>query len=77
MILDAYCQILLKIARCLQYFGVCKANRQTTEKTTRTFRCDVICLTVAVTEIRKQLRLILPGLLHDRQTFEALWPIRI
>ena len=77
MILAAYCQMLLKIARRLQYFGVRKANRKATQKTVRTFRRDVICVTAAVREMRKKLHLTLPEHLHDRQAFEALFSIRI
>lgn len=77
MILAAYCQMLLKIARRLQYFGVRKANRKATQKTIQTLRRDVICVTAAVREMRKELRLTLPEHLHDRQAFAALFSIRI
>lgn len=77
MILAAYCQMLLKIARRLQYFGVRKANRKATQKTVQTFSRDVICVTAAIREMRKKLHLTLPEHLHDRQAFEALFSIRI
>ena len=77
MILSAYCQMLLKIARRIQYFGVRKANKKAVQKTVRTFRRDVICVTAAVRQMHKELRLTLPEHLHDRQAFEALFCIRI
>lgn len=77
MILAAYCQLLLKIARRLQYFGVRKSNRKAVKKTVRTFRRDVICVTAAVREMHQELRLTLPKHLHDRQAFEALFSVRI
>ena len=77
MILAAYCQMLLKIARRLQHFGVRKVNRKATEKTVRTFRRDVIYLTAAVRAMRKELRLTLPEHLHNRQAFETLFSFRI
>ena len=77
MILSAYCQMLLKIVRRIQYFGVRKSNKKAVQKTVRTFRRDVICVMAAVREMRKELRLTLPEHLHDRQTFEALFSIRI
>ena len=77
MILSAYCQMLLKIARRAQYFGVRKANKKAVQKTVRTFRRDVICVTAAVKEMSRELRLTLPEHLHDRQAFEALFSIRI
>ena len=77
MILSAYCQMLLKIVRRIQYFGVRKSNKKAVQKTVRTFRRDVICVMAAVREMRKELRLTLPEHLHDRQAFEALFSIRI
>lgn len=77
MILSAYCQMLLKIARRIQYFGVRKKNQKAVEKTVHTFRRDVICVTAAVKEMRKELRLTLPEHLHDRQAFETLFSTRI
>lgn len=77
MILAAYCQMLLKLARRIQYFGVRKTNKKAVQKTVRTFRRDVICVTAMVRELRKELRLTLPEHLHDRQAFEALFSIRI
>ena len=77
MILSAYCQMLLKIVRRIQYFGVRKANKKAVQKTVRTFRRDVICVTAAVRQMHKELRLTLPEHLHDRQAFEALFCIRI
>lgn len=77
MILSAYCQMLLKIARRIQYFGVRKVNKKVVQKTVRTFRRDVICVAAAVREMRHELRLTLPEHLHDRQAFEVLFSIRI
>ena len=77
MILSAYCQMLLKVVRRLQYFGVRKNNKKAVQKTVRTFRRDVLCVTAAVREMNQELRLTLPEYLHDRQAFEALFSIRI
>lgn len=65
MILSAYCQMLRKIARRIQYFGMC------------TFRRDVVCVTAAVWQMRKELRLSLPEYLRDRPAFEVLFSTRI
>lgn len=77
MILSAYCQILLKVTRHLQYFGVRKSNKKAVQKTVRTFRRDVIYVAAMIREMRNELRLTLPEHLHDRQAFEALFSIRI
>lgn len=77
MILSVYCQMLPKITRLIRYFGVRKNNTKAMLKTVHTFWHDIVCVTAAVSQMRKDQRLTSPEHQHDRRAFETLFSIRI
>lgn len=77
MILSAFCQMLLKIVRRLQYFGIRKKNKNAVIKSVRKFRRDAIYVPAVIREMKHELRLTLPTHIHDREGFEALFAIQI
>lgn len=77
MILATCCRMLRKITWRQQNFCVRKPLRKETQRTEQTFRHDVICVTIAVSKMRKEMLMIRPEYLHVQLALEALFSVRI